>query len=73
MWNTDNPRLKKTNHKPLSPYTCPCVDPDTDKKCGKFMDEWDSLFYSEYEACGDCVKKYGAEILKARLQKNENL
>ena len=61
-WNTSNPRLKKENHQPLSPYFCPCKDPETSKKCGKYLDEWDALFFNQYGMCADCVKKYNAHI-----------
>jgi len=63
-WNTDNERLKKDpKWKPSRPNFCPCIDPDTNKRCGKYMNAiWDQMFYEQYGYCESCFRKYNQHI-----------
>jgi len=49
---------KDKDYKPLTPNFCSVKDPETGKKCGKFMRSWDIMFYDQYGMCEDCYLKY---------------
>ena len=49
---------KSDDYKPLTPNFCPCVSPDTNKKCGNFMRNWDIMFYDQYGMCEECYLKF---------------
>ena len=38
------------------------VDPETNKRCGKFMRNWDEMFYNQYGMCEDCYLKYNSHV-----------
>jgi len=56
-WAPNNVK-KDESWKPLTPNFCPYVDPETDKKCGKFMHRWDVMFYDDYGMCEECYLKH---------------
>jgi hypothetical protein len=56
LWKKKN--VKSKDWKPLTPNFCPCVDPETEKKCGNFMRSWDIMFYDQYGMCEECYLKY---------------
>ena len=46
---------KKEDYKPLTPHFCPnIVYKETNKKCGRFMRNWDIMFYDKYGMCEHC-------------------
>lgn len=46
---------KESDYKPLTPHFCPnIVDKETNKKCGRFMRNWDIMFYDKYGMCEHC-------------------
>ena len=49
---------KDKDYKPLTHNFCSVKDPETGKKCGKFMRSWDIMFYDQYGMCEDCYLKY---------------
>lgn len=62
LWKNSASRKKSENYKPMTPNFCPCKDPDTDKKCGKYMEHWDQMFYEQYGMCENCFKKHNDHI-----------
>ena len=71
-WNTDNKRLKKDEswQNKTNPFFCPCIDPDTGKKCGRLLEQWGEFFYREYGMCENCFSKYNCHIedLKEKIK-----
>jgi len=59
-------RKKKTEFKPLIPWFCDFIKPDTNKKCGRILHDWDSIYYNDYGACEDCVNKFNLEKLNEK-------
>tara|TARA_B100000749_G_C18343431_1_gene430073 strand:+ start:676 stop:960 length:285 start_codon:yes stop_codon:yes gene_type:complete len=58
MWQSKENLKKDKDWKPLLPHFCPALDPETEKKCGKFMGHWDIYFYQQYGMCEQCYLKY---------------
>ena len=55
------PSLKKAEDwTPRIPMFCPCRDPDTDKRCGNVMRNWDEMFFEQYGMCEECYLKYNS-------------
>ena len=50
---------------------CTVIDPETNKRCGKFMRNWDEMFYEKYGMCEDCYLKYNSHIEEVK-QKLDN-
>jgi hypothetical protein len=51
-------RRKRDDWKPLNPNFCDHIIPESGKKCGRFLNEWNTLFYRQYQMCEDCYNKY---------------
>ena len=62
LWKTTDKTKVPENYSPRIPTFCRVVDPETDKKCNKFMRNWDEMFYNQYGMCEDCYLKYNAHI-----------
>tara|TARA_R100000773_G_C4203417_1_gene105079 strand:- start:231 stop:488 length:258 start_codon:yes stop_codon:yes gene_type:complete len=46
---------KEEDYKPLTPHFCPnIIDEEEKKKCGRFMRNWDIMFYDKYGMCEHC-------------------
>ena len=71
LWKTNNSTKKDKKFSPLVPTFCTVVDPDTNKKCGIFMRNWDEMFYEQYGMCETCYLKYNAHIEEVK-QKLDN-
>jgi len=59
LWNSKV--RKDENWKPLRPNFCPCLDEETGKKCGSFMNSWDIMFYEQYGMCEKCYHRYNKD------------
>ena len=62
LWKTTDKTKVPENYSPRIPTFCVVVDPETIKKCNKFMRNWDEMFYNQYGMCEDCYLKYNAHI-----------
>ena len=62
LWKTTDKTKVPENYSPRIPTFCAVVDPETNKKCNKFMRNWDEMFYNQYGMCEDCYLKYNAHI-----------
>jgi len=72
LWKSNDRTKKDKSFSPLVPTFCKVVDPDTGKKCGIFMRNWDEMFYEKYGMCEVCYLKYNAHVdqLKDKLDNN---
>ena len=61
-WHTTKSTKKSDNWKPRVPTFCTVIDPETNKRCGKFMLNWDEMFYDQYGMCEDCYLKYNKHV-----------
>ncbi len=68
LWKTNDKTKKDENYSPRVPTFCTVVDPDTDKRCNKFMRVWDEMFYNQYGMCEDCYLKYNAQAEKLKKE-----
>tara|TARA_Y100000310_G_C20700659_1_gene829560 strand:+ start:7245 stop:7535 length:291 start_codon:yes stop_codon:yes gene_type:complete len=59
-WHTNKLTKKSDNWTPRVPMFCPCRDPETEKKCGNVMYNWDEMFYEQYGMCEKCYLKYNS-------------
>ena len=50
-------RKKDSDFKPINPNFCDHVD-ENGKKCGNYLNAWNTLFYNQYEMCEECYNKY---------------
>ena len=66
LWQTNKNTKKKENYSPRVPTFCPVIDPETNKKCNKFMRNWDEMFYNQYGMCETCYLKYNDHIEKVK-------
>ena len=66
LWQTNKNTKKKENYSPRVPTFCPGIDPETNKKCNKFMRNWDEMFYNQYGMCETCYLKYNDHIEKVK-------
>ena len=62
LWKTTDKTKVPENYSPRIPTFCAVVDPETNKKCNKFMRNWDEMFYNQYGMCEDCYLKYNAHV-----------
>ncbi len=62
LWKTTDKTKVSDSYSPRIPTFCVVVDPETNKKCNKFMRNWDEMFYNQYGMCEDCYLKYNAHI-----------
>ena len=62
LWKTSDKTKVGKNYSPRIPTFCTVVDPETNKRCGKFMRNWDEMFYNQYGMCEDCYLKYNAHV-----------
>ena len=62
LWKTTDKTKVPENYSPRIPTFCAVVDPETNKKCNKFMRNWDEMFYKQYGMCEDCYLKYNAHV-----------
>ena len=50
-WKTTKGTKVSKDWKPLVPAFCTVVHPDTGKRCGNYMRNWDEMFYEQYGMC----------------------
>ena len=62
LWKTNEKTKVGKNYSPRIPTFCTVVDPETNKRCGKFMRNWDEMFYNQYGMCEDCYLKYNSHV-----------
>ena len=62
LWKTTDKTKVPENYSPRIPTFCAVVDKETNKKCNKFMRNWDEMFYNQYGMCEDCYLKYNAHV-----------
>ena len=62
LWQTNKSTKKDESYSPRIPTFCTVVDPETNKRCGKFMRNWDEMFYNKYGMCESCYLKYNAHV-----------
>lgn len=62
LWKTTDKTKVPENYSPRIPTFCTVVNPETNKKCNKFMRNWDEMFYNQYGMCEDCYLKYNAHV-----------
>ena len=62
LWKTTDKTKVPENYSPRIPTFCAVVDPETNKKCNKFMRNCDEMFYNQYGMCEDCYLKYNAHV-----------
>ena len=62
LWKTNKNTKVGENYSPRIPTFCTVIDPETNKRCGKFMRNWDEMFYEKYGMCEDCYLKYNSHI-----------
>ena len=62
LWKTSDKTKVGKNYSPRIPTFCTVVHPDTNKRCNKFMRNWDEMFYNQYGMCEDCYLKYNAHV-----------
>ena len=62
LWMTSKSTKVGENYSPRIPTFCTVIDPETNKRCGKFMRNWDEMFYEKYGMCEDCYLKYNSHI-----------
>ena len=53
-WKTTKGTKVSKDWKPRVPTFCTVVHPDTGKRCGNFMRNWDEMFYEQYGMCEEC-------------------
>ena len=71
LWKTSKSTKVGENYSPRIPTFCTVIDPETNKRCGKFMRNWDEMFYEKYGMCEDCYLKYNSHIEEVK-EKLEN-
>ena len=54
-----------------NPWFCSARDPDTNKKCGRVLSNWDMMFYNQYGMCEKCWQKYNPHIEELVEQEKE--
>ena len=62
LWKTSKSTKVGENYSPRIPTFCTVIDPETNKRGGKFMRNWDEMFYEKYGMCEDCYLKYNSHI-----------
>ena len=62
LWKTSKSTKVGENYSPRIPTFCTVIDPETNKRCGKFMRNWDEMFYEKYGMWEDCYLKYNSHI-----------
>tara|TARA_R110000824_G_scaffold80978_3_gene203438 strand:- start:1113 stop:1406 length:294 start_codon:yes stop_codon:yes gene_type:complete len=72
-WKVNKTTKVENDYKPLFPTFCPCVDPETDKKCGNFMRNWDQMFYDKAGMCEECYGKYNSHIEEIEKETKKQL
>ena len=66
LWQTNKSTKKDKKYSPRIPTFCTVVNPETNKKCNKFMRNWDEMFYNQYGMCETCYLKYNDHIEKVK-------
>ena len=59
--------------KPMVPTFCTVIHPDTGKRCGNFMRNWDEMFYEQYGMCEECYLKYNSHVDEIKQKMNNEL
>tara|TARA_Y100001937_G_scaffold127265_1_gene198984 strand:+ start:1644 stop:1943 length:300 start_codon:yes stop_codon:yes gene_type:complete len=62
LWKTNEKTKVGKSYSPRIPTFCTVVDPDTGKRCGIFMRNWDEMFYEKYGMCESCYLKYNSHV-----------
>ena len=73
-WKVTSKTKRDDERRPLHPMFCPCKNPDTGKKCGNMMRNWDQMFYDQYGMCEACYLKYNShkEDIAKEMEKQQN-
>ncbi len=61
-WHVKESTKVGKNYSPRVPMFCTVIDPETNKRCGKLMGNWDEMFYEKYGLCEDCYLKYNDHV-----------
>ena len=72
-WKTTKGTKVSKDWKPLVPAFCTLVHPDTGKRCGNYMRNWDEMFYEKYGMCEECYLKYNSHVDEIKQKLNNEL
>ena len=72
-WKTTKGTKVSKDWRPRVPTFCTVIHPDTGKRCGNFMRNWDEMFYEQYGMCEECYLKYNAHVDEIKQKLNNKL
>ena len=72
-WKISKSTKVSKDWKPMVPTFCTVIHPDTGKRCGNFMRNWDEMFYEQYGMCEECYLKYNSHVDEIKQKMNNEL
>ena len=72
-WKVTKSTKVSKEWKPMVPTFCTVIHPDTGKRCGNFMRNWDEMFYEQYGMCEECYLKYNSHFDEIKQKMNNEL